>query len=58
MATFELGEVTVSYEGFTPTALMDFPQNYWRSSPDRERMIEDFLADGHHPFDCLGGARC
>jgi hypothetical protein len=54
-ATFDFGEVTVSYEGFTPAALMDFPQNYWRSSPDRERIIEDFLAGDHQPFDCLEG---
>jgi hypothetical protein len=48
MATFELGDVTVSYEGFTPTALMDFPQNEWRSSPDRQRMIEDFVRPVPH----------
>jgi hypothetical protein len=57
MATFELGDVTVSYEGFTPTALMDFTQNEWRSSPDRQRMIEDFVAGGNHPFDCLAGRK-
>jgi hypothetical protein len=55
METFELGDVTVSYEGFTPTVLMDFPQNEWRSSPDRQRLIDDFVAGGHHPFDCLAG---
>lgn len=55
MATFELPNLTVSYEGFTPTTLMDFPKNEWRSSPVRQRMIDDFVAGGHHPFDCLEG---
>lgn len=55
MTSFEMGDLTVSYEGFTPTALMDFPQNAWRGSPDRQQMIDDFLAGGHHPFDCLEG---
>jgi hypothetical protein len=53
--TFEIGDLTVAYEGFTPTALMDFPQNAWRSSPDRQKMIDEFVAGGHHPFDCLEG---
>jgi hypothetical protein len=57
MATVEFGHMTVSYEGFTPTVLMDFPKNEWRSNPDRQRMIDDFVAGGHHPFDCLGDAR-
>jgi hypothetical protein len=57
LATFELGDVTVSYEGFTPTALMDFPRSGWRTSPDRQRMIEGFVAGGNHPFDWLAGAQ-
>jgi hypothetical protein len=55
MATFKLGDLTVSYEGFTPTVLMDFPQNEWRSSPVRQQLIDEFVAGGHHPFDCLEG---
>jgi hypothetical protein len=47
--------LTVSYEGITPIALIDFPQNAWRSSPDRQQMIDDFVAGGYHPFDCLEG---
>jgi hypothetical protein len=55
MATFELGGLIVSYEGFAPTVLMDFPQNEWRSSPVQQQLIDDFVAGGHHPFDCLEG---
>jgi hypothetical protein len=57
MAEFELNNVIISYENFTPTALMDFPQNVWRSGPYRQQMIDDFVAGGHHPFDCLEGHR-
>ncbi len=53
--TFDLGDLNVSYEQFKPTALMDFPQNSWRNSPARQQMIADFVAGGHHPFDCLEG---
>jgi hypothetical protein len=55
MVDIEVGELTVSAEGFTPTALMDFPQNAWRSSPERQQLIDEFVAGGHHPFDCLEG---
>jgi hypothetical protein len=55
MTSFEMGDLTVSYQGFTQTVLMDFPKNAWRGSPDRQQMIDDFLAGGHHPFDCLEG---
>jgi hypothetical protein len=55
MTTFNIGDVTISYEAFTPTVLVDFPQNAWRSSPNRQQMIDDFVAGGHHPFDCLEG---
>jgi hypothetical protein len=55
MTTLEMGDLTISYEGVTPIALMDFPQNAWRSSPDRQKTIDDFVAGGHHPFDCLVG---
>ncbi|HQS16972.1 MAG: hypothetical protein B7Y08_21250 [Rhodospirillales bacterium 24-66-33] len=55
MATVEVDGLTVLHEGFTPTRLMDFPQTTWNSSSDRQRMIDDFVANGHHPFDCLVG---
>jgi hypothetical protein len=55
VAKFELPGLTVSYEHFIPTTLVDFPKNEWRSSSVRQQMIQDFVAGGHHPFDCLGG---
>ena len=55
MATVEIDGLTVLHEGFTPTRLMDFPQTTWNSSSDRQKMIDDFVANGQHPFDCLVG---
>jgi hypothetical protein len=55
MAEFEVGDLTVFAEGFTPTTLIDFPQNKWRGSPQRQQLIDDFVAGGYHPFDCLTG---
>ena len=55
MATVEIDGLTVLHEGFTPTRLMDFPQTTCNSSSDRQKMIDDFVANGHHPFDCLVG---
>jgi hypothetical protein len=45
----------VEYEGVTPRKRLDFAQAIWRSGSERQQMIDDFVADGHHPFDCLVG---
>lgn len=55
MAHLDIDGLSISYEGFTPTTLVDFPQAEWRSSPNRRQLINDFVAGGHHPFDCLAG---
>jgi hypothetical protein len=55
MVPLEIDGLSISYEGFTPAALVDFPQAEWRGSPDRQKLIDDFVAGGHHPFDCLAG---
>lgn len=51
MVEFQLGSLTVAYEGVTASPLLEFPQGSWRSSPDRQAMIDAFIADGGHPFD-------
>lgn len=51
--SFELDGVKVSYEAASPKGLMDFPQGDWRASGRREALVADFVAGGHHPFDCL-----
>ena len=55
MVPLEIDGFTISYEGFTPTTLVDFPQAEWRNNPNRQKMLDDFIAGGHHPFDCLAG---
>ncbi len=55
MAEVEVDGLRVTYEGFTPERLMEFPQATWRSDPERAKMVEEFVAGGHHPFDCLVG---
>jgi hypothetical protein len=55
ITTIKLGDLSVSFEGITPTAIMDFPQAKWRNTPERQQMIDAFVADGQHPFDCLEG---
>jgi len=53
MVEFKLGSLTVAYEGVTESPLLEFPQGSWRSSPDRQAMIDEFFAEGSHPFDLL-----
>jgi hypothetical protein len=55
MVPFKIDGLSISYEGFRPTTLVDFPQAEWRGSPDRQKLIDDFVAGGYHPFDCLAG---
>lgn len=50
---FRVGRRTVSYEGVVARGILDFPQTQWRTSLDREVMIQDFIASGAHPFDVL-----
>ena len=51
--SFDLDGLEVTYEAASPKGLMDFPQGDWRSSGRRESLIAAFVAEGHHPFDCL-----
>ena len=51
MIEFQLGSLTVAYEGVTASPLLEFPQGHWRSNPDRQAMIDDFVAGGFHPYD-------
>jgi hypothetical protein len=51
MAEFQLGSLTVAYEAVTASPLLEFPQGNWRSSPDRQAFVDEFIADGAHPFD-------
>jgi hypothetical protein len=51
MVEFQLGPLRVAYEGVAKGPLLEFPQGRWRSSPDRNAMIDGFIAEGAHPFD-------
>ncbi|MER8600509.1 hypothetical protein NKH09_21865 [Mesorhizobium sp. M1339] len=51
MVEFQVGSLAVAYEGVTASALLEFPQGSWRSSPERQAMVDAFVADGLHPFD-------
>jgi hypothetical protein len=51
MIEFKLGSLSVAYEAVTASPLLEFPQGRWRSDPDREEMVDAFVADGLHPFD-------
>lgn len=53
MVEFQLGERTVAYEAVTASPPLDFPALKWRDSPERQQMIDDFIASGAHPFDSL-----
>lgn len=33
---------------------MDFATLQWRSSPERQKAVEDFIASGLHPFGVFG----
>jgi hypothetical protein len=50
----EVGNRTVAYEGVTDSPILDFPEVKWRTSPDRQVMIDEFISSGAHPFDVLG----
>jgi len=54
---FELGNRTVSYEGVTDGPLLDFPTLQWRSSPERQKLVQGFIESGLHPFDVFGEKR-
>jgi hypothetical protein len=51
MVEFQLGSLTVAYEGVTASPLIEFPQGHWRSNPDRQAMIDSYVAEGLHPYD-------
>jgi hypothetical protein len=51
---FEVGGRTVSYEGVADGPLLDFPALQWRSSPERQKGVDEFIASGLHPFDVFG----
>lgn len=51
MVEFQLGSLTVAYEAVTASPLLEFPQGHWRNSPDRQTMVDEFIAEGAHPFD-------
>jgi hypothetical protein len=50
----KIGDRTVAHEGVTVGAALEFPENRWRSAPERQVMIDEFIASGAHPFDVLG----
>ena len=51
MVDFKLGSRLVRYEVVTDCPILDFPTVKWRSSPERQTMIADFITSGAHPFD-------
>lgn len=51
MVEFQLGSLSVAYEAVTVSPLLEFPQGSWRTDPERQAMIDAFVADGMHPFD-------
>ncbi len=51
MVEFQLGSLTVAYEGVTVGPLLEFPQGHWRSDPELQEKIDAFIAEGLHPFD-------
>jgi hypothetical protein len=53
MVEFQMGGLTVAYEGVTTSPLLEFPQGYWRSDPELPAMIDAYVAEGLHPFDTL-----
>jgi len=55
MATLDLDGLEIAYEQVQVRSPFDFPQHMWRSDGTRERVIADFVTDGHHPFDSLQG---
>jgi len=54
MVEFQVGDLTVAYEAVADGLLLEFPQGEWQSSPKRQEMIDDFIAEGGRPSDVLG----
>jgi hypothetical protein len=52
-AKAEFAGIVVEYEGVAESPIMRFPQQSWRNSEHRQVMIDDFIADGSHPFDTM-----
>ncbi|WP_157138648.1 hypothetical protein [Asticcacaulis biprosthecium] len=53
MIEFEMGTIKVRYEVVGDCQPLDFPQQSWKNSAERQAMIDDFIASGGHPFDVL-----
>ena len=51
MVEFQLSSLSVAYEAVTVSPLLEFPEGHWRGDPERQEMIDAFVADGMHPFD-------
>lgn len=49
----DIGGLKVEYDGVTIRRLADLPQNKYRSVGLDVAIAQDFVAEGHHPFDCL-----
>jgi len=50
---FMIGPRRIRYEGVKPLALTDFAENEYRSVGRDREIAEDFVREGHHPFDSL-----
>ncbi len=51
MVEFQLGPLTVAYEGVTVGPVLEFPEGNWRSDLERQGLIDSFIVDGLHPCD-------
>ena len=50
MAEFEIGGRVIAYEAVSDGPLLDFPEVKWLSSPERQAMIDEFIAAGAIPL--------
>jgi hypothetical protein len=50
---FKVGNRTVHYEVVTSGRNLDFPQNTFKSQGIDIQIAQDFIEDGHHPYDAL-----
>jgi hypothetical protein len=50
-----VGDTIVSYQGVGLKNLVAFGQHKYKSEGIDERIAKEFIADGGHPYDVLGG---
>ncbi|AKR12475.1 hypothetical protein AC241_27335 (plasmid) [Bacillus thuringiensis] len=47
----KIDNLKVNYEGVAIKHLLDFPQNRWKSNGTDQKLLEEFINEGLHPFD-------